>query len=212
MKQTIHIIRHAKTTANKAMIFSGTTDVEITEDGKREIEEYKKQGCYPNNIDFCILSNLKRTKQTMDIIYPNAQFIKTPLLNECSFGDFEMRGFDELKKRKDYNDWINDTTDDYTPPKGESRNTFAKRCKKGFDFSIKMAEELGYNEYAIICHGGVISTLLCILCNDKRPHYERVPKNGCGITLSVERTGEEYMCRLIAHIGSTDKNNFNPVL
>lgn len=209
MKKKIHVIRHGQTYGNELNVYAGVTELDLTEKGIKEIEEYKRKGAYPN-VDFCILSEQKRTKQTMDIIYPDAKFIKTPLLNECNFGDFEMKRLEELNKNEDYINWKNDLTGSYTPKNGESWNTFYKRAADGFIFAIKKADELGINEYAIISHGAVISSLLYTFCNDKRGQYERCPKNGCGITINVEEVCGKYKCEVIDYIASNKENEFQP--
>lgn len=199
----IYFIRHGKTYANQMRIYTGTTDLPVTDEGKEEIRKLKESGVYPSlrEVNFCFISALSRTKETCDIIFPNIKTQKEPLINEWCFGDFEMKSFDDLKKREDYQNWINDETKTVCPPKGESEKMFEERSVKGFLNIVKEAEKKGLEEFAIVGHGGVISQVLHQICMDNRNHYERIPKNGCGVVLEIKKENNEYVGKQIGYIG-----------
>ena len=71
----IIFLRHAETKMNKEGQFCGVIDTNITEEGRRQAE--KMQETFKEyHFDAIYCSPLKRTKQTLEAIFPNRKFIK----------------------------------------------------------------------------------------------------------------------------------------
>ena len=89
----IHIIRHGKTIANEQKLYCGSTDLPLSEEGKKEIALLKEEGIYPAGAGMLFTSSLIRTDETLDIIYEGCEGIHIPEIAEYDFGLFEMKSY-----------------------------------------------------------------------------------------------------------------------
>ena len=87
MKQII-FLRHAETKMNEEGRFCGIIDTDITEEGRRQAEKMREtfKKCH---FDAMYCSPLKRTKQTLEAIFPNRKFIKEDGFTEIGLGEWE---------------------------------------------------------------------------------------------------------------------------
>lgn len=85
----LYIVRHGKTNWNELKLLQGKTDIELNEEGKKQVKELSK-AIDLDKIDICISSPLKRTKQTSLLITENKiPIIYDDLLLERGFGNYE---------------------------------------------------------------------------------------------------------------------------
>lgn len=102
-KLNIYFVRHGKTDANVRNIFAGRkTEAKLTEEGQ---EATKKTGKALKNVKFvsAFTSELKRTKDTADIILAEnnnetPKPISMSLLNDIDWGDIEGKAHEEVAK------------------------------------------------------------------------------------------------------------------
>ncbi|WP_407429231.1 histidine phosphatase family protein [Treponema sp.] len=175
----IFLFRHGKTSANEKSLYCGKTDLELSEKGREEL--LKKP---VPDISNCKIytSGLKRTVQTLEIMYPSlaSSAVTETAFQEIDFGDFEMHSYEELKGKKEYQEWLKNSFENPCPG-GESYINFKERVKKAF-------EKLIYNErsFVIFTHGGVISVILEYLYPDERKSfYEKQPDFGDFIKIEL---------------------------
>ena len=169
----VHLIRHGTTEASRRRLYYGRTDLPLSPDAEKELLELKKRGIYPS-ADGCrvFTTGMLRTEQTLEILYPGAEAEQAPGLREMDFGDFELRGYEELKNDPAYQRWL---TGDYLAnvcPGGESAVQHGDRCLKAL--TELMEQEPG--DILIICHGGSITALMERLFPDEgenRWYWER---------------------------------------
>jgi alpha-ribazole phosphatase len=180
----IYLIRHGKTIANEKRLYCGSTDLPLSEIGRLEIIKLKEQGIYPS-ADMFYTSGLLRTNQTLELIYENVKNTSVSEIAEFNFGAFEMKSYEELKKNADYQAWITDSTGDVRCPGGDSKNIFVRRVIDGFDEIAGQARNDGGKNCAIICHGGVITTIMESLFPGERNFYEWQPEPGRGYELEA---------------------------
>ena len=179
----ISLIRHGKTTANEKRLYCGQTDLPLSESGTEEIVLLKQQGIYPP-AEIFFTSGLLRTEQTLDIIYGKINRRSVSDIAEFKFGLFEMKSYEELKDRKDYQAWISDETGDFKCPQGESKNQFEKRVINGFNYILNELLQDKINSAFIVCHGGTIASIMEYLYPNTQNFYEWQPKPGHGYTLT----------------------------
>lgn len=124
MKQII-FLRHAKTKMNKEGRFCGVIDTDITEEGRRQAEKMRKT-FKEYQFDAMYCSPLKRTKQTLEAIFPNREFIEEDGFTEISLGDWEGKNKETVDQslRKDFQKGI------YTPAHGEKHEDVEARVKE----------------------------------------------------------------------------------
>lgn len=107
MKSRICLIRHGITEGNKKKLYYGHSDIDLAEEGITELKELVSSGLYPDGegADF-YTTDLKRTQQTLKLIYGEREFQMIPDLKEINFGDFEMKSYGELKEIEEYRQWL----------------------------------------------------------------------------------------------------------
>ncbi len=124
MKQIV-FLRHAETNLNKEGRFCGEIDTDITEEGKKQAEKMREtfKGYH---FDAMYCSPLKRTKQTLEAIFPNRKFIEEDGFTEISLGDWEG------KKKKSVNQSLRKAFQkgDYVPPHGERNADVEARVRE----------------------------------------------------------------------------------
>lgn len=179
----IYLIRHGKTYCNEQHLYCGKSDIDLSEAGICELQNNKIE--FPK-CDIYFTSGMKRADSTFKILCPEEEFIQLKELQEYDFGDFELKGYNDIKDIKEYVDWINDTTLKARCPSGESRFEFIERVLKGFNALVsKMIVQNKKSALGVI-HGGAIGIILEKLYDDSKKFYEWQPANGDGYKLEIE--------------------------
>jgi len=177
----IHIIRHGSTVANEKKLYCGLTDLPLSKKGRSEIHHYKGMGIYPDAPDLFFVSDLVRTRETLNLIYGSVEAVSLPELAEFNFGKFEMKSHEELKEQSDYQGWAYDNMGLTSCPGGECKQQFTRRVLEGFETLIERAKET--NEIFVVSHGGVIVCIMEHLFPNVHHFYEWLPQTGRGYTL-----------------------------
>ena len=103
-KTRLVLVRHGQSTYNQKNIFTGWTDVDLSQQGREEAKKagalLKKNGIYP---DICFTSWLKRAIHTAQIAlneleWEHIDILKSYKLNERHYGDWQGRDKDEVQK------------------------------------------------------------------------------------------------------------------
>ena len=81
----LYFIRHGKTKANQLSKYCGSTDLSLSDIGISELKELKKVCNYPKG-DIYFTTAMKRTNETMEIIYPNVKYSIIEGFREYNFG------------------------------------------------------------------------------------------------------------------------------
>lgn len=178
----IHLIRHGITEANISGRYIGTTDLPLTEAGKRELEELKEKIDYPQAELFYTSPKL-RCIETLRILYPEAQAIAVDELSELNFGRFEGMSAYELDGDPDYIAWTSGKAD--APPEGESTAELTARVAQGFTAVVHHLMSSGKSEAVIITHGGVIMNILSTCGLPQQPPHMWRSDPGCGYTVRI---------------------------
>ncbi len=147
----IYIVRHGKTDWNDQRLLQGTTDIKLNEEGIKQAEKLASQIDY-SDIDICLCSPLKRTRQTAEILAGNqVKIIYDSMLIERCFGTYEGKpiDFDLTEKQWDYK-----LNDDFHSI--ESLHNCLKRAKNFLD---KIKKEYPNKTLLIVSHGSFIKAL-----------------------------------------------------
>ena len=98
------LVRHGQSTYNQKNVFTGWTDVDLTDQGREEATKagllLKQHDLYP---DICFTSWLKRAIHTGQIMLNALQWehidvLKSYQLNERHYGDWQGKNKDEVKQ------------------------------------------------------------------------------------------------------------------
>ena len=166
---TIYLIRHGKTAANEKHLYCGSTDLPLSDAGRRELQNTHYD---IKNVRF-LTSGMKRTDETLQILFGNVPYEIDPRFREVDFGIFEMHSYDELKEIPEYRTWLTGDNEANVPPQGESGAQMKARVLEAFS-EIK-------EDTCVITHGGVIAAIMAHLFpNEGKNRYQWQPNNGCG--------------------------------
>jgi len=166
---TIYLIRHGKTEANEKRQYCGSTDLPLSEAGKEELGQLHYE---INNVRF-LTSGMKRTNETLGILFGEVPFEEDTRFREVDFGLFEMKSYDQLKDLPEYQTWITGDNEANIPPEGESGLQMKQRVLEAFS---EIREDT-----LVICHGGVIAAIMeHLFPQEGKSRYQWQPKNGGG--------------------------------
>lgn len=180
---TIHLIRNALTDENLEGRYIGHTDVEISAEGRAQLEQMRSELIYPP-VEALFSSPLKRCVQTSEALYPEIKPILIDGFIEYNFGEFENKTADELKGNAVFADWLAGEKG-VAPPYGESNEAFERRVVDTFQKVVEGLMKTGTTSAAIVTHGGVIMAILTYFGIPELPMHEWLTPNGCGFTIKV---------------------------
>ena len=169
---TIYLIRHGKTEANEQHLYCGSTDLPLSDAGREELQNMHYD---IKNVRF-LTSGMKRTNETLKLLFGDVPQEVEPRFREIDFGIFEMRSYGQLKDDPRYREWITGDNDANIPPEGESGEQMTKRVLEALSEIRK--------DTCIITHGGVIASIMeHLFPSEGKNRYQWQPKPGCGYVL-----------------------------
>lgn len=167
------LIRHGKTEANERRLYCGSTDLPLSDTGRAELRELSYA---IKNVRF-ITSGMKRTDETLRILFGDVPYEADPRFREADFGIFEMHSYGELKDTPAYQAWLAGNNDANVPPGGESGAQMAERAWEAFS---RIAEDS-----VVITHGGVIAAIMeRLFPGENKNRYQWQPEPGKGYRIS----------------------------
>ena len=170
---TIYLIRHGKTEANEKRLYCGSTDLPLSARGREELSQLHYE---IKNVRF-LTSGMKRTNETLKILFGDVPYEEDPRFREVDVGAFEMLSFEQLKDIPEYQAWLAGDNEVNVPPSGESGEQMKQRVLEAFS-GIK-------EDTVLICHGGVIAAIMeHLFPHENKTRYDWQPKNGYGYLLS----------------------------
>ncbi|MBR3515595.1 MAG: cob(I)yrinic acid a,c-diamide adenosyltransferase [Lachnospiraceae bacterium] len=195
----IHLLRHGETEYNKEARYQGRKDIPLSEEGK------KKLFCSKENPDQVYVSGLSRTRQTAEIIYPGAEYIAVPDLDEMDLGKFEGKQFSDLRRNKDYRRWL-DSGGSTRCPGGEDKAEFSERICKAMQMILEKECDAGTENVYIVAHGGTVMAAMERYCIDcPGDYYGWQTGNGEGYLLDCSWEGAQMRWHVVRRL-SYDKN------
>lgn len=180
MKQ-LHLIRHGCTRANAEMVYCGSTDLPLSPEGRKVLETERHVLRYPELGGNCAIytSGMRRTEETLSILYGNVPHQVLLGMREIDFGEFEMHAYDELKHWDSYQKWISGNCEQNCCPNGESGQQMQERVLKALDELLKTK-----GNALVVTHGGVIAIIMAHLFPQiARSRFAWQPPPGKGYTI-----------------------------
>ena len=180
----IYFVRHGQTIFNKMKKIQGSSDIELSDEGKLQANNVKLDNL---NFDMLIHSGLKRSEETLDIIKKNfnlkGEYIKNIDIIERGYGIFEGLTEDDIKdKHFDlYEKW---KENENTQIEGsESIDNVIKRFLKFIEF-VKNSNS---NNILAVTHSGFLFAIYKYITNTDlgiRPDI-KFP-NCCVVVLNIK--------------------------
>ena len=179
----IVFIRHGQTEANVTYTYCGVTDMPLSDEGERLLEEKRLAGGYPDITGLDVYTScLVRTKQTLKALYGDVPYAEEPLFNEMNFGIFEGKSYDQLKDTPEYQEWTSGDHMSKPCPGGESGNQMKERILLGLEKLLEKGKDA-----LVVSHGGVIAILFIHFFPDSGLNWYQIqPSNGEGYIFEFE--------------------------
>ena len=174
----IYLIRHGRTEANEKHLYCGSTDLPLSDAGREELQRLQYD---IKNVRF-LTSSMKRTNETLCILFGDVPFDTDPRFREVDFGIFEMHSYEQLKEDPDYQRWLAGDNEANIPPGGESGIQMTDRVLAAF---AEIREDT-----CIITHGGVIAAIMeHLFPGENKNRYQWQPKPGKGYVVTDNSYG-----------------------
>lgn len=171
----IYLIRHGKTRANEAHLYCGSTDLPLSEAGKAELVKLH-YGVTPERF---LTSGMRRTNETLRILFGDVPFTPVPEFREVDFGAFEMHSYEELQEDAGYQRWITGDNEKNVPPGGESGARMTARVTAAFSALRQLP-----GDTVLVTHGGVIAAIMAFCFpEENKTRYQWQPAPGHGYVL-----------------------------
>lgn len=173
---TVYLIRHGKTAANERHLYCGSTDIPLSENGKKELCKLK----YEISEVRVLTSGMKRADETLKILFGDVPYETEPRFRELDFGAFEMQSYEQLKENPAYREWISGDNEKQVPPGGESGEQMKQRVLTAFS---ELSEDT-----LVITHGGVIAAIMeHLFPQEGKNRYMWQPQPGHGYAIENGR-------------------------
>ena len=167
------LVRHGTTEFNSARRFLGYSDIELSADGYRQVEQLRDH-LANEKIDAVYSSDLRRTLVTAEVISAGhkADIVACPELREVNYGACEGLTFQEIGSRyPDVAEKCVNFTLELKFPDGESFETFIERTGKFLDRLNKHAPS---ETILIVSHNGPLKVLVCRLLGIDMEHWWQI--------------------------------------
>lgn len=187
----IYFVRHGQTIFNKMKKIQGSSDIELSDEGKLQANNVKLDHL---NFDILIHSGLKRSKETLDIIKKNydlkGEYIKNDDIIERGYGIFEGLTEDDIKSKHFdlYEKWKENENTQIAG--SESIDSVIKRFLKFIEF-VKNSSN---NNILAVTHSGFLYAIYKYITNTDlgiRPDI-KFP-NCCVCVLNIKDTNLEFV-------------------
>lgn len=206
----LYLIRHGATKANREHRYLGRTEEPLSEEGREALKAFQKKGIYPDpaSLQALFVSPMERCRETAELLFGDCEQHMIPEFREMDFGLFEGKNYQDLRGNAQYQAWI-DSNGTLPFPKGESREDFIARCRRGFEEMLRIvtAEGIRRNEerknIAAVVHGGTIMAVCSSFTDGEYFDFQIGNGEGyrCKVTVgqpSVEIQINE-LCKLIKY-------------
>ena len=170
MASRLLLIRHAETGAAGKGLLIGSTEIESCQDGLLRLDRFREL-LSPFAPQEWYSSPLLRAKQTA------ARIIETcgldcnirldERLREIDFGRWEMKSIAAISLTEPLllAEWAD--YEDFVFPQGEAIHHFISRVQDVFSVFCRLPAK----EIAVVTHGGVIRTMICLALNQNPKNY-----------------------------------------
>ena len=175
--RALYLIRHGKTAANEAHLYCGSSDLPLSPAGAAELKDLR----YHLPPARLLTSGMKRTEQTLALLFGDVPHEQAPAFREIDFGVFELHSYEELKNNPQYQAWLTGDNRRNIPPGGESGEQMERRV-------LEALAGLEDTPTVLITHGGVIACIMAHLFpEDEKNRYQWQPKPGHGYAVFDDR-------------------------
>ncbi len=180
----IVLIRHGYSQGNKDNILAGWSDVDLTNEGVRELRTLKKSVSYPVT-DLYFSSDLLRCRHTFDELFGDNFSIHKflPEFREIYFGEFESYDESQINFKNFFENWLSGKQF----RNEETLLSFSERVKNAFISLCFYLRDNGKDSATVVTHSGVIRCLILAFQNKHPSDFFKIDvPNGLGYEFELE--------------------------
>ena len=181
MDFTLTLVRHGESEANVRHMLSGWMDVDLTEHGRKELEELRQSVDYPVSEAY-YASPLRRCRDTSHILFPYADPIISDDFKEIDFRSLEgwiLSSKDEIDAY--FESWIED--EPYIDE--ETMSEVMERGSHAATDVVRLCEEQGLRSATIVMHSGIMrASVIALFGLDRMDFVNMSVANGLGYSIS----------------------------
>ena len=174
----IYLLRHGLTEYNAQKRYQGQRDIPLSPEG---LAQLRRADIDPKVV---YISTLQRTRQTAEVLFPDAELVPVDGLKEMCFGSFEGRNYIEMEHDPDYQAWVADNCESSCPD-GERKDDFSDRVCRTFAALVDKALADGEEMLVILAHGGTQMAALERYGVPRRSYYRWCGPNAGGYVLDA---------------------------
>ena len=182
------IVRHGQTPGNGMRQYVGALDQPLSDEGRKQAEDATH---YPQ-VARVYVSTLRRTHETAAILFPHAEQVVVPGVQEMDFGVFAGRSADEMENDADYRAWVDGYCEGRCPG-GESRDEFTDRVCASLERMLRQAAARGERQVYLVAHGGTMMASLWRFTSSDRSYYDWHVGNCKGYRIRADLTGDQLV-------------------
>lgn len=202
----ILIVRHGETELNSAHRFQGQIDVELGEDGLRQVEKIRDR-LATHSIDAIYSSDLRRASVTAETIASRHELevVTCPELREINFGECEGLTYEEICQRYPemaelWSNWNLQTRF----PGGESVDELDTRVS---DFLDRLEKHTPEQTILVVAHSAPLRLLLCHLLEIELEHWRQFRLDLASLSI-LDTYSQRAILSLLndtSHLGQSDR-------
>ena len=188
----IYLLRHGLTAYNAEKRYQGQRDIPLSPEGRAQL---CRAHIHPKTV---YITPLCRTRQTAEVLFPEADLVEVRDLQEMCFGSFEGRNFIEMEHDPDYLAWV-DANCESPCPDGETKALFSARVCRAFSALVDKALVDGEETLVILAHGGTQMAAMERYALPHEDYYHWCAPNAGGYLLDAR----DWAAHRIRHLVKT---------
>ena len=195
----IYLLRHGLTEYNAQKRYQGQRDIPLSPEG---LAQLRRADIDPKVV---YISTLQRTRQTAEVLFPDAELVPVDGLKEMCFGSFEGRNYIEMEHDPDYQAWVAANCESNCPD-GERKDDFSDRVCRTFAALVDKALADGEEMLVILAHGGTQMAALERYGVPRRSYYRWCGPNAGGYVLDARDWAARHELRLVKTVQYTKES------
>ncbi len=177
------LVRHGYTEGNDQGLYTGWTDTKLSEKGIADLKSYKETYDYPET-DRYYTSDLSRTIDTFKLLYGDKPITESTFaFREINFGEYENLNWSTVEGIPYNEAYIRNQPH----VEGETISQVSMRLLGKLTAVLREMEDEGQDSVTIVCHSGVIRTLIMFLKPlSFETYYHIDTPNGLGYIMDID--------------------------
>ena len=188
----IYLLRHGLTAYNAEKRYQGQRDIPLSPEG---LAQLRRADIDPKVV---YISTLQRTRQTAEVLFPDAELVPVDGLKEMCFGSFEGKNYVEMEHDADYQAWVQANCESKCPD-GERKDDFSNRICSAFSALVDKALADGEETLVILAHGGTQMAAMERYALPHEDYYHWCAPNAGGYLLDAR----DWAAHRILHLVKT---------